>query len=150
MLFVVNKQELQRAIRLVRDDRTKKSWGLAGPFMRLEAKNDHIKVEGVAAFVIIPATVYEPGVLFLKVTAFRRLLGTFKGEKFLAIQVMADGLLLDNVRLPLEENEMLLYAVPDQAPKLHPSLTLSPPVSKPKPEYRQLLLWNEELEFENE
>ena len=143
MLFVIDKPELQWVISFVRDDRTKASRGLAGPFMRLEAKDNYVKLDGLEASAKIPATVYEPGVLFLKVTLFRRLLRTLKGEKFLTIQVMADGLLIDRVRMPLESNEMLLYANPDQAPQVHPAFRLSPPVSKSKPECRQLSLWDE-------
>ena len=74
-----------------------------------------------------------PGVLFLKVTVFRRLLRTFKGEKFLTIQVTGDELLMGQVRLPLESNEMLLYPIPDQAPKVHPSVALSALESEAKP-----------------
>lgn len=143
MLFVINKREFQFAISFARDDRTKKSRGLAGPFLRLEAKDDSVTLDGLEASATIPATVYEPGVLFLKVTILRRLLQTIMGEQFLTIQVMADGLLLDRIRLPLEENEMLLYADPDQAPLLHPSVSMQE--SKPKTESkdRQLWLWNE-------
>ncbi len=144
MLFVIDKQEFQRAISFARDDRKKADWGLAGPFMRLEAKDDYVKLDGLEAYAKIPATVYEPGVLFLKVTALRRLLTTIKKEKYLTIQVMADGLLMDRIRLPLEANEMLLYADPDQAPQVHPAVRLSPKVSKKsKPTSRQLLLWDE-------
>ena len=143
MLFVIDKPEFQRAISFARDDRTKASWGLAGPFMRLEAKDNYVKLDGLEAYAKIPATVYEPGVLFLKVTALRRLLTTIKGQKFLTIQVMSDGLLMDRIRLPLESNEMLLYANPDQAPQVHPSVKLLPPNSASKSEFRQMMLWDD-------
>jgi len=147
MLFVIDKPEFQRIIAIVRDDRTKKSRGLAGPFLRLEAKEDYVKFDGLQVSAKIPATVYEPGVLFLNVTLFRKLLQTFKGEKFLTIQVTADELLIGYVRLPLESNEMLLYADPDQAPQVHPAVALSSsdsePEPKPKPQYPQWLRWNE-------
>lgn len=91
----------------------------------------------------IPATVYEPGVLFLKVTLFRRLLGTIRGQPFLSIQIAADEVLIDRVRMPLDPNDMLLYANPDQAPQQHPStkfsvFALSPNANSEK----QLTLWN--------
>jgi hypothetical protein len=144
MLFVIDKPEFQRAISFARDDRTKAKWGLAGFFMRLEAKDNCVKLDGLEASAKIPATVYEDGVLFLKVTALRRLLTTIRKEKYLTIQVMADGLLMDRIRLPLASNEMLLYIDPEQAPLLHPSVRLLPEVSKrPKPKDRQLLLWDE-------
>lgn len=87
---------------------------------------------------------YEPGVLFLKVTMFRKLLPTFKGEKFLTIQVMGDGLLMGHVRMPLKPNEMLLYPNPEQTPQVHPSVVLSAALtSKSKPKYPSWLQWNE-------
>ena len=150
MLFVINKPEFQRAISFARDDRKKTDWGLAGPFMRMEARDDYVKVEGLEAYAKIPATVYEPGVLFLKITLLRRLLTTITKQKYLTNQVMADELLMERIRLPLESNEMLLYPDPDQAPQVHPSFKLLPPVlplpppdSKPKPVSRQLLLWDD-------
>jgi hypothetical protein len=95
-------------------------------------------------------------VLFLKATQFRRLLPTFKGEKFLTIQVTGDVLLMGRVRLHLESNEMLLYPNPDQAPPVHPGVAQSeqaqakPASKKPAPAKRrpvrrrcsrQLTLW---------
>lgn len=150
MLFVIDKPEFQRAISFARDDRKKADWGLAGPFMRMEARDDYIKLDGLEASVTIPATVYEPGVLFLKATALRKLLTTIQNQKYLTIQVMADGLLMDQICLPLESNEMLLYPDPDQAPQVHPAFKLlppvlkqPPPVSKPKCDPRQRRLWDE-------
>lgn len=144
MFFVINKPKFQRTISIVRDDHTKKSQGLAGPFMRLEAKDDYLKLSGLEASAKIPATVYEPGVLFLKVTVLRRLLQTIKGEKFLSIQVLADGLLMEGVRLPLESNDMLLYADPDMAPDRHPSASFTEAEpTRPESTDRQLTLWDE-------
>ena len=144
MFFVINKPKFQRTISIVRDDHTKKSQGLAGPFMRLEAKDDYLKLAGLEASAKIPATVYEPGVLFLRVTVLRKLLQTIKGEKFLTIQVTADELMMEGVRLPLESNDMLLYADLDMAPDQHPSafLTEAEP-TRPESTDRQLTLWDE-------
>ena len=147
MLFVIDKPEFQRTIAIVRDDRTKKSQGSSGPFFRMEATDSCLKLDGLEASATIPATVYEPGVLFLKVTVLRRLLQTIKGEKFLTIQVTDDELLLDRVRLPLESNEMLLYADPTTAPQKHPSVALAESEQKTEQQTelkdRQLLLWDE-------
>ena len=148
MLFVVDKPRFQRVISIVRDDRRKADRGLAGPFLRLEARNDYVKLDGLEASGKIPATVYEPGVLFLKVTVFRQLLQTFKGQKFLTIQVTSDELLMGYVRLPLDSNEMLLYPNPGQAPEGHPSVTMAKPASvAPAPasqtRFRQLTFWDE-------
>lgn len=148
MLFVVDKPRFQRVISIVRDDRRKQEQGKAGPFLRMEAKDDFVRCDGLEVSGEIPATVYDPGVLFLKVTVFRRLLQTFKGEKYLTIQVTGDELLMGYVRLPLESNEMLLYPNPDQAPEVHPSVTLarSTPVEQApvrQPGFRQLTFWDE-------
>ena len=60
---------------------------------------------------------------------------------------MADELLLDRVRLPLESNEMLLYADPTTAPQEHPSVSLAESEQKTvhhaEREDRQMLLWDE-------
>jgi len=146
MLFVIDKLQVERILDIVRDDRTKKSRGLAGPFLRLEAKDDALRLDGLQMSAKIPATVYEPGVLFLKVTLFRKLLPTFKGEKFLTVQVTADELLMGYVRMSLEANEMLLYANPDQAPLVHPSVRLASPEPEWKPRSAQRLLWDEEMD----
>jgi hypothetical protein len=144
MLFVIDKPELQRTISIVRDDRTKKSQGSSGPFMRMEAQESFLKLDGLEASATIPATVYEPGVLFLKVTVFRKLLKTIKGEKFLTIQVTDDELLLDRVRLPLESNDMLLYADPATAPQKHPSVALvEGNATDHAGKDRQMMLWDD-------
>ena len=146
MFFVVDRSKLQWNISLVRDDRTKKSQWRTGPFMRLEAKDDYLKLDGLLISAKIPATVYEPGVLFLKITIFRRLLKTIKGDPFQSIQVNEGGLLMDGIRLPLGFDDMLLYPDPDQAPLQHPSYKVVEPKPQPqpqpkpplKPEFRQL------------
>ena len=79
----------------------------------------------------------------MKATLFRRLLPTFKGEKFLTIQVTAEALLMGHVRLPLESNEMLMYPNPDQAPPVHPGVALEEPAPVRQPHFRQLTLWDE-------
>ena len=134
MLFVIDKPHFQRVIAIVRDDRWKKDQGFAGPFLRIEARDHYVKLDGLEVSGKIPATVYEPGVLFLKVTLFRRLLRTFKGEKCLTIQVTGDELLMGYVRLPLESNEMLLYPNPNQAPPVHPG---GASLEKPAPAKRK-------------
>ena len=141
MLFVILKREFEHAISIARDDRLKKSQGRAGPYLRLEANSNFVKLEGLEASAQIPATVYEPGVLFLQVTLFRRVLRAIRGEKFLTIQATADELIVDKVRLPLEANAMLMYADPDLAPNVYP--TQSPAKKNTKSESQQLLFWPE-------
>jgi hypothetical protein len=142
MFFVVAKPQFQRVISIVRDDRDEASMGPSEPFLRLEAKNDYLKLDGMQAGATIPATVYETGVLFLKVTLFRRLIGSIRGEPFLSIQVTGDEVLIDRVRLPLDANEMLLYPNPEQAPTHHPSVAFMTTPSPRRPTMRQLTLWN--------
>lgn len=74
MLFVVDKPRLQRMISIVRDDRTSAAQVDGGPFLRLEANDDRLKLAGQIVEAEFPATIYEPGVLFLRVTLLRRVL----------------------------------------------------------------------------
>jgi hypothetical protein len=154
MFFVVDKRLLQGTLAIVRDDRSKKQQGADGPFLRLEARDGFLKLDGRRTSAKIAATVYEEGVLFLRVTMFRRLLGTLTGQPFLSIQVSSDGILMDGIRLPLDANDMLLYPKPEQAPAQHPSQLLQQEEGhllqqeeaeprKPKPEYKQLALWSD-------
>ena len=55
MLFVIDKPQLQRVIAIVRDDRRKEDQGLAGPFLRLEARDDFLKLDGLEVSGKIPA-----------------------------------------------------------------------------------------------
>lgn len=126
MFFVTDKPRLQRLIAITRDDRDAASQSRGGPFYRIEASGDRLKLTGREVEAEFPATVYEPGVLFLRVTLFRRALGMVTGEKTIAIQVGADGVLIDNMRLPLESNDMLLYPDPAKAPQRHPEELLGP------------------------
>lgn len=43
------------------------------------------------------------------------------GTRFITIQVGPDGLMFEGMRLPLNENDMLLYPDPAIAPVRHPS-----------------------------
>lgn len=132
MLFVIDKPQLQRLIAIARDDRTRESQSRGGPFFRIEASETKLRLSGHKIEVEWPATVYEPGVLFLRITMFRQILGFIRGQKFIAIQVSDAGLFLDDARMPLEANDMLLYPDPQRAPARHPDDTyVEPPVVKP-------------------
>lgn len=120
MFFVIDRPRLQRIISIVRDDRTSKTQGRDGPFLRMEARDGQLKLTGREVGAAFPATVYEPGVLFLRITYFRRALRALAGEKMLSIQVTPTALVMDNITMPLEANEMLLYADPDKAPEQCP------------------------------
>ncbi|MCH7728351.1 MAG: hypothetical protein IH991_18020, partial [Planctomycetes bacterium] len=133
----------QRIIALVRDDRRRRDQGLDGPFMRLEAKDDYLKLDGLEVSAKFPATVYEPGVLFLKATLFRKVLQGITGDRFLSIQATKDEVVMDMTHLPLVENEMLLYHNPNRAPQRHPDDDGEPePQQDTQPNDRQLLLWD--------
>src|SRR5215212_2396180 len=123
MFFVVDRPRLQRIIAITRDDRRSDQQGRAGPFYRIEARGERLKLTGRELEAEFPATVYEPGVLFLGVTTFRRALQLLTGMKTLAIQVNKDGVLLDNIQLALGVGDMLLYVDPTKAPERHPDET---------------------------
>lgn len=139
MFFVVDKPRLQRIISIVREDRSRRE-DAEIPFLRLKAENTELTVSGggcvTAAF---PATVYEPGVLFLRTTLFRRLVRTFRGEKFLAFQVTDEGLRFGNVLMPFEGSDMVLYPNPDTAPESWPP---PPPEAEQIPERKEPTLFD--------
>lgn len=120
MFFVIDRPRLQRIIAIVRDDRTRRMQGREGPFLRMEARDGQLKLAGKQIKATFPATVYEPGVLFLRITYFRKALRALAGEKMLSIQVTPTAVVMDNITLPLDANEMLLYADPAKAPEQCP------------------------------
>lgn len=120
MLFVVDKPRLQRIIAITRDDRRPKEQGKAGPFFRIEAEGDHIKLSGRAVEGQFPATVYEAGVVFLRVTMFRQALQLVTDTPTVTIQIRGDGIDIENMHLSVESCDMLLYLDPAKAPLRHP------------------------------
>ena len=121
MMVIVDRPQLLRMIALVRDDRRPPKHGDDAPFMRIEASGESLTLTGQAVEATFPAAVLESGVLFLRVYRFRKLLNGLQGEKSLTIQVNAEGLMMGPVRMPLEANDMLLYADPARAPQQHPA-----------------------------
>jgi hypothetical protein len=120
MFFVVDKPRLQRMISIVREDRTKSRQRVNSPFLRLKATENELTISGGKISATFPATVYEKGVLFLRTTPFRRLIWTFRDEKFLTFQVTKEGLRFGNVLMPFEGSDMVLYPNPDTAPESWP------------------------------
>jgi hypothetical protein len=145
MFFVVDKPRLERMISIVREDKTRKKQMEDVPFLRIEAVENQLSVSGDKVSATFPATVYEPGVLFLRTTYFRRLVRTFKGEKFLAFQVTKDGLLVGNVLMPFEGSDMVYYPNPADAPQSWPP-KVETPEAEQIPEKREPTLFD----FENE
>jgi hypothetical protein len=140
MLFVVKKQELASALSIVRDDRGMRNARRSAPFLRLEARREYLVLQGSEASAEIPATVYETGVLFLRVKLVRQLLPTVEGAEYLEIQVTPDEVLLDQVRLSLAAEDMLLFSDPSTAPPCHPADIPSSEVVRPT--RRQTELWD--------
>jgi len=127
MFFVVNRVRLRRTIDLTRDDRRKAQQGKDGPFLRIEARDGQLRLTGRRVEATIPATVYEPGVLFLRVTLFHTLLAMMTDTRTMAIQVAVDGLHFGDTKLPWDVGDMLLYPDPAHAPAVHPEESLPLP-----------------------
>ena len=134
MFFVVEKSRFQRIIAITRDDRTAKQQFKKGPFFRMEARDGVVKLTGNRVEAEFPATVYAPGVLFLKVTFFHRALQGMVNTPTVAIQVSPEGLHVGDVTMPLESNDMLFYPDRDRAPAQHPD-----EVDEPKPPAQGML-----------
>ena len=130
MLFVIDNLRLQKFIKLTRNDRKPfKRPGKNAPFFRIEASGESLKISSINVESELPATVYEPGVLFLRIDLVARLLQTMREEPILTIQANKEGLHLANVRISLEFGDMLLYVDPARAPRRHPD-ELLPPLPK--------------------
>ncbi len=120
MFFIVDKPRLQRMIALARDDRTPADRKGGGPFFRIEASGGQVKLTGSQMEVEFPATVYQEGVLFLRVTLFRKALRTVTNTPTIAIQVSPQGLHFDVFTLKMGGPDMLYYADAATAPAVHP------------------------------
>lgn len=142
MFFVIDRSRLQRMIRIVRDDRKRTLQGANSPFLRLAAHGDELAVAGLQVEATFPATVYEPGVAFIRTTLFRQLLDTFDDEKFLSLQVDKDGLRMGNVFLSFEAADIVLFPVVEQAPFRWPAKL--PTSEQPKDRHQQGMLFDGE------
>ena len=136
MFFVVDKPRLQRIIAIVREDRTPDIQAGDIPYLRIEAFNDKLTVSSKEASATFPCTVYEPGVLFIKTTNFRRVLKATKIEgDFLSFQVTENELIFADVRYPFEGLNIVLYPDPDTAPEHWPP---PPPETEQLPKVEKL------------
>ncbi|MBL7143309.1 MAG: hypothetical protein ISS76_03670 [Phycisphaerae bacterium] len=121
MFFVVDKPRLQRMIAIVREDRTPQKQGYYAPFLRIKAVENELTISSDKVSATFPATVYEPGVLFIKTTNFRRVLRATKiNGDFLTVQVTNEELVFADVRYPFESLNMILYPNPENAPTTWP------------------------------
>lgn len=121
MFVVIDKLRLSRLIAVTRDDRRPADQGSSGPFFRIEASGQELRLSGRQVEVTVPATVHEPGVLFMRVTLFRRHLKKIPEKGFIAIQADAQGLAFGDTHLPPDSLDMLLYTDPAIAPDRHPA-----------------------------
>ena len=117
MFFVIDKAKFHRFLPLIRVDRRDRPGLERSPYLRLQAAGGELTASAPGGEVTIPATVYEPGVLFVRCAQFSRYFRSIRGQKMISIQANADGLFMDGLRIPLESNEMLLYADPAKAPQ---------------------------------
>lgn len=121
MLFVIDKIRFQKFIAIVRQDRTPSMQGKDAPYLRIRAEKDEVEITSGDTSALIQTTVYEPGVLFIRTTLFRRVLkATPTKESFMTFQVDADALVFADVRMPFETNDMVLYPNPAEAPMTYP------------------------------
>ena len=140
MFFVVDKPRLQRLIAIVREDRTPSKQGYIAPFLRLKALENELTISSDKVSATFPATVYEPGVLFIKTTNFRRVLRAtkIKGD-FLTVQVTNKELVFADVCYPFESLNMVLYPNTENAPLTWPP---PPPDAEQIPEKKQQTLFD--------
>ena len=121
MLFVIAKNRFQKFISIVRNDRKASVWGQDSPYLRIQAEKDRVEIASGDAAGSLPATVYEPGVLFIRTTLFRRVLkATPTAQPFITFQVDKQALLFADVKMPFETNDMILYTNPAEAPASFP------------------------------
>lgn len=126
MLFVIDKIRFQKFIAIVRQDRKPSLQGKDSPFLRIQAEKDIVEIASSQAKASLTATVYEPGVLFIRTTLFRRVLqATPTVDQFITFQVDKEALVFADVRMPFENSDMILYTNPAEAPPTYP-----PPLPK--------------------
>jgi len=138
MLFVIDKARLQRLIAVTRDDRTPREKGKEGPFYRIQASENTLRLTGRLVEATVHATVHVPGVMFLRVTLFRQMLRLVPESGFIAIQAHRDGLTFADVTLAASNVDMLLYPDVATAPELHPS-ERKPVTPPPNPDFPRSL-----------
>ena len=121
MLFVIDKIRFQKFISIVRQDRRASLWGQNSPYLRIQAEQDNIEISSGEVTGSLKATVYEPGVLFIRTTLFRRvLMATPTDQPHMTFQVDKEALVFADVRMPFETNDMVLYTNPAEAPMTYP------------------------------
>lgn len=135
MLFVIDKIRFQKFISIVREDRKPSRQGKESPYLRICAEKEQVQIAGSDSAATVKSTVYEPGVLFIRTTLFRRVLrATPTNQPFMTFQVDKDGLVFADVRMPFETNDMVLYPNPAQAPMTYPPALPPGEIIREKPQ----------------
>lgn len=116
MFFVIDSLYLHQITSLAGSDCSSDTLDADAPFVRLAALNSELTVASTKNHATIPATVWEPGVLFIEPAAFHRLLEAVKRENHFAVQATDKELRIGNVRLVYEPNAMQLFPDPAAAP----------------------------------
>ena len=121
MFFVVDKPRLQRIISIVREDKTPGKQRDEIPFLRLKAVENELTISSSIKSETLPATVYEPGVLFIRTTKFCRVLSmTGPKEKFVTFQFTEEGLRFCDALLPYDKENMVYFQDTSQSPENWP------------------------------
>ena len=121
MFFVVDKTRLQRMISLVREDKTPEKQGDETPFLRLKALQNELTISSSVESATLPATVYEPGVLFIRTTKFCRVLNMASvKEQFITFQFTEEGLRFCDALLPFDTENMAYFSDTTQSPEHWP------------------------------
>jgi hypothetical protein len=121
MFFVVDKARLERVISIVREDKTPGKQVDKIPFLRLKALENELTVSSSVESATLPATVYEPGVLFVRTTKFCRVFKmTSVQEQFVTFQFTEEGLRFCDALLPFDTENMAYFPDTSQSPENWP------------------------------
>lgn len=123
VFVIVDRAKLVRMLDVTRDDKKRGARKPPDepPYLRIAATSDgKLNLKGLEVEGTFPATVYEPGVLFIRARSFRDVLADMREERMLTIQASADELAYGNVHMPMAGADILLYPDPATAPEHHP------------------------------
>jgi len=108
-------------ISIVREDKKPRKQGDKIPFLRLKAVENELTISSSVKSATLPATVYEPGVLFIRTTKFCRVLNmTSVKEQFITFQFTEEGLRFCDALLPFDVKNMAYFPDTSQSPEHWP------------------------------
>jgi hypothetical protein len=121
MFFVVDNTRFQQMISIVREDKQARKQRDEIPFLRLKALENELTVSSSIESATLAATVYEPGVLFVRTTKFCRVLKmTSVKEQFVTFQFTEEGFRFCSALLPFDTENMAYFPDVSQAPENWP------------------------------